>query len=238
MPGGRPLGPQRQPAAATSVAGDRNAIPAGGGGCRGRACAVRDRELSNAQEAGMEAGWLIHELAQRTRYRHFPPLVATCTNEDKGECSAILRTGELLARVLSTCCSGSGTTRARASAPASSTTTSTVTAPAVRLRYARAPGTAAGMTGRASPVDQLVDPQRTLTRLDEISQAIYAAGRNAVGISVQDPMCTSCSSKPTGGSCGPRPAATLFWGDAWLQRCHDDLDRATDFLDQAVARIT
>ena len=94
------------------------------------------------------------------------------------------------------------------------------------------------MTGPATSVDQLVDPQRTLTRLDEISQAIYAARRNAVGISTQDPMCTSCSSKPTGGSCGPRPVATLFWGDAWRQRCHDDLDRATDFLDQAVARIT
>jgi hypothetical protein len=30
----------------------------------------------------------------------------------------------------------------------------------------------------------------------------------------------------------------FFWGDAWLQRCHDDLDQATDFLDQAVARIS
>ena len=30
----------------------------------------------------------------------------------------------------------------------------------------------------------------------------------------------------------------FFWGDACLQRCHDDLDQATDYLDQAVARIT
>ena len=33
-------------------------------------------------------------------------------------------------------------------------------------------------------------------------------------------------------------SCNFFWGDAWLQRCHDDLDQATDFLDQAVARIT
>ena len=56
----------------------------GGGGCRSREWVVRDRELSTAQEAGMEAGWLIHEVAQRTRCCHFPPLVATCTNGDNG----------------------------------------------------------------------------------------------------------------------------------------------------------
>lgn len=32
----------------------------------------------------MEAGWLIHEVAQRTRYCHFLPLMATCTNGDNG----------------------------------------------------------------------------------------------------------------------------------------------------------
>ena len=38
---------------------------------------VRDRELSNAQEAGMEADWFIHEVAERTRHCNFPPLVTT-----------------------------------------------------------------------------------------------------------------------------------------------------------------
>jgi len=98
-----------------------------------------------------------------------------------------------------------------------------------------------GFAGGHDALSGFYTNDRQATRiptLDEISQAIYAARRNAVGISAQDPMCTSCSSKPTGGSCGPRPVASLFWGDAWRQRCHDDLDRATDFLDQAVARIT
>lgn len=33
-------------------------------------------------------------------------------------------------------------------------------------------------------------------------------------------------------------SCNFFWGDAWLQRCHDDLDQATDFLDQAGSRLT
>ena len=45
---------------------------------------VRDRELSNAQESGMDSGWFIHEVAERTRHCDFPPLVTTCTDGDNG----------------------------------------------------------------------------------------------------------------------------------------------------------
>ena len=65
------------------------------------------------------------------------------------------------------------------------------------------------MTARLYPVDDSSTPQRTLTRLDEVSQAIDAARRNAVGISVRDPDVYLLLGKPTGGSCEPRPAATF-----------------------------
>ena len=45
---------------------------------------VRDRELSNAQESGMEFGWFQSEIAERTRWCDFPPLVTTCTDGDNG----------------------------------------------------------------------------------------------------------------------------------------------------------
>jgi alpha-amylase/alpha-mannosidase (GH57 family) len=45
---------------------------------------VRDRELSFAQESGMEPDWFVHELQERTRYCDFPPLVTTCTDGDNG----------------------------------------------------------------------------------------------------------------------------------------------------------
>lgn len=45
---------------------------------------VRDRDLSNAQLSGMEYGWFNHEVAERTKWCDFPPLVATATDGDNG----------------------------------------------------------------------------------------------------------------------------------------------------------
>lgn len=45
---------------------------------------VRDRDLSNAQLAGMEYGWFYNEITERTKWCDFPPLVATATDGDNG----------------------------------------------------------------------------------------------------------------------------------------------------------
>ena len=45
---------------------------------------VRDRDLSNAQLAGMEYGWFANELTERTKWCDFPPLVTTATDGDNG----------------------------------------------------------------------------------------------------------------------------------------------------------
>lgn len=45
---------------------------------------VRDRELSDAQESGMEFGWFEHELHERTKWCAYEPLVTTCTDGDNG----------------------------------------------------------------------------------------------------------------------------------------------------------
>lgn len=45
---------------------------------------VRDRELSYAQEAGMDPGWFANEVHQRTKHCRFPPLVTTCSDGDNG----------------------------------------------------------------------------------------------------------------------------------------------------------
>lgn len=44
----------------------------------------RDRELSDAQESGMEYGWFEHELHERTKWCDFAPLVTTGTDGDNG----------------------------------------------------------------------------------------------------------------------------------------------------------
>jgi alpha-amylase/alpha-mannosidase (GH57 family) len=45
---------------------------------------VRDRELSDAQESGMDYIWFIKEVAQRTQWCDFEPLVTTCTDGENG----------------------------------------------------------------------------------------------------------------------------------------------------------
>jgi alpha-amylase/alpha-mannosidase (GH57 family) len=45
---------------------------------------VRDRELSDAQESGMDYIWFVKEVAQRTQWCDFPPLVTTCTDGENG----------------------------------------------------------------------------------------------------------------------------------------------------------
>lgn len=45
---------------------------------------VRDRELSGAQESGMDADWFISEVKARTQHCDFPPLVTTATNGENG----------------------------------------------------------------------------------------------------------------------------------------------------------
>jgi alpha-amylase/alpha-mannosidase (GH57 family) len=45
---------------------------------------VRDRDLSNAQESGMDLNWFENEIEQRTQYCEFTPLVTTATDGDNG----------------------------------------------------------------------------------------------------------------------------------------------------------
>ncbi len=44
----------------------------------------RDRELSDAQESGIDPGWFEHELVERTKWCDWPPLVTTWTDGDNG----------------------------------------------------------------------------------------------------------------------------------------------------------
>ena len=45
---------------------------------------VRDRELSDAQESGMDVDWFLNEVSERTKWCDFTPLVTTCTDGENG----------------------------------------------------------------------------------------------------------------------------------------------------------
>jgi hypothetical protein len=44
----------------------------------------RDRELSNAQQSGVDPGWFQHEIYERTKFCDFPALVTTWTDGENG----------------------------------------------------------------------------------------------------------------------------------------------------------
>ena len=45
---------------------------------------VRDRELSDAQESGMNDAWFRHEVPERTKSCDFPASITTATDEENG----------------------------------------------------------------------------------------------------------------------------------------------------------
>jgi 4-alpha-glucanotransferase len=45
---------------------------------------VRDRELSDAQEAGMDPGWFMYEVHERTKHCDYAPLITTASDGDNG----------------------------------------------------------------------------------------------------------------------------------------------------------
>jgi 4-alpha-glucanotransferase len=201
---------------------------------------VRDRELSNAQEAGMEADWFIHEVSQRTRHCNFPPLVTTCTDGENG--GWFRNTGpeanfwsvfyqDLLRRTRDNRSDGIH--------------------PCFIDDYLDRHGSHGEVTVRPGAwntgwhdgsgfVQWVGSPaqQAALTRLDEISQAIYAARRNAIGISVRDPSVYRLLEEAHWRVLRAETSCNFYWGEAWLQRCHDDLDRSTHFLSQVGSRLT
>jgi len=194
---------------------------------------VRDRELSDAQEAGMEYEWFRREVCARTRWCDFPPLVTTCTDGENGGWfrntnmesnfwGAFYR--ELLARE----------------------TEEPAIRPAFIHEYLAQHGahgevrirSGAWNTGWHHGRDFTqwtgsVAQREALARVAGVSQAIHDT-RWAIGErfphdgelwrEIEDAMWhllraeTSCN---------------FYWGEAWVGRCHHDLDRAQVSLDRA-----
>ena len=189
---------------------------------------VRDRELSDAQESGMDYAWFEREVRARTRWCDFPPLVSTCSDGDNGGWFRNVNPaanfwgafyGELLAR-------------ARADRGAIQ--------PVFIDEYLRMHGahgyvtvrTGAWNTGWHDGVGftQWTGSQRqrdALARVRALSAAIHearafageAGGRRIPGLAEQIEAGlwhllraeTSCN---------------FYWGEAWVARAHADLDEA------------
>jgi len=190
---------------------------------------VRDRELSDAQESGMDAGWFIHEMHERTKWCDFPPLVTTCTDGDNG--GWFRNTSEkanfwhvfyrpLLERVRQ------GTTAVQP------------TFISAYLEKYGATGyvnvkTGAWNTGWHHGADFLQwtgsqMQQDALARVRAVSQAFHATAVRLADVAPAQEAHWHLLRAET--SCN------FFWGEAWVQRCHADLDIVARELQQLNAR--
>jgi 4-alpha-glucanotransferase len=187
---------------------------------------VRDRELSDAQEAGMDAGWFVHEVAQRTRHCDFPPLVTTATDGDNGGWF-------------------------RSTAPEANFWTAFHDDLLQRVRRGRSAGirpafvheyldrhgahgevsvrTGAWNTGwhHGAGFTQWTGSQAqrdALARVAEVSRALHAARRDRAPADLEPAHWRLLRAET---SCN------FFWGQAWVDRCHSDLDHAAQLLEHA-----
>jgi 4-alpha-glucanotransferase len=193
---------------------------------------VRDRDLSNAQESGMDAGWFIDEVRARTRGCDFPPLVTTATDGDNGGWFRNTTHGsnfwssfyeDLVDRVGA---GASGGIR-----------------PALINDYLDRHGahgwvtveTGAWNTGDHHGTGFVQwtgsGAQRdALARIAQVSDAVRAAGQQ-IG---SDEPAARLLEQARWRVLRAETSCNLYWGEAWVPRCHADLDEAAAQLEQAL----
>ncbi|MGZ4179499.1 MAG: glycoside hydrolase family 57 [Solirubrobacteraceae bacterium] len=193
---------------------------------------VRDRDLSNAQESGMDAGWFIEEVGARTRHCDFPPLVTTATDGDNGGWFRNTTDGsnfwssfyaDLIDRVRA---GRSGGIRpafindylARHGAHG------WVTVEPGAWNTGDHHGTGfVQWTGSSAQRD-------ALARVAQLSEAVHAAGNTVAS----DDWATGLLEQARWRVLRAETSCNFYWGEAWVQRCHHDLDEAAARLDQAL----
>jgi 4-alpha-glucanotransferase len=192
---------------------------------------VRDRELSNAQESGMEAGWFIDEVRARTQYCDFPALVTTATDGDNGgwfrnttpdanfwggfysELVERLRAGQsggirpaLISDHIDRCGAHGW-----------------VTVDSGAWNTGDHHGTGfVQWTGSQTQRD-------ALSRVAQLSEAVRTAGDAFPGDAHADELLEQARWRVLRSE----TSCNFFWGEAWVDRCHHDLDAATATLDHA-----
>jgi alpha-amylase/alpha-mannosidase (GH57 family) len=74
-----------------------------------------------------------------------------------------------------------------------------------------------------------------LTRVDEVSQAVHGAMSNATNFGSQNPELLALLEEARWRVLRAETSCNFFWGDAWVMRCHADIDQACECLERASA---
>ena len=197
---------------------------------------VRDRDLSNAQESGMELEWFVREVQERAKSCDFAPLVTTCSDGENGGWFRNVTPGSnfwdaFYKPLLNAARAGQHSIE-----------------PVFIRDYLDRFGASGEVTvgpgawntgwhdGRGFVQWKGSQAQQdALTRVDEISQAVHAALRNAAHIGSRNPELLDLLEGAHWRVLRAETSCNFFWGDAWVMRCHADLDQACEYLERANA---
>ncbi|KFI21595.1 glycoside hydrolase family 57 [Nitrosococcus oceani] len=199
---------------------------------------VRDRELSDAQEAGMEYDWFLNELYHRTRLCDFPPLVTTCSDGDNG---GWFRNTSEESNFWGTFYRDFLTGARRDNA---------ILRPAFIQDYLDKYGakgrvritTAAWNTGDHSGIDfiQWTGSQRqkeALKRVEETSTAFHQLKQKHLGAQALNPEIAHLLNEAEWHLLRSETSCHFYWGEAWVHRAHEDLDTAWTQMNTAAQKL-
>lgn len=185
---------------------------------------VRDRELSDAQESGMNFGWFEHELHERTKRCDFPPLVTTCTDGDNGGWFRNTSPKGNFWHVFYQWFLDEVRQGATAGRPIFISEYLDQYGPKGRVQVR----TGAWNTGWHSGegFTQWTGSQmqkEALQRVRETSEAFHNTRRELADV-LHDPRRRYQMEEAHWHLLRAQTSCNFFWGEAWVQRCHDDLD--------------
>ncbi len=196
---------------------------------------VRDRELSNAQESGMEFSWFDKEVSCRTSGCDFPPLMVTCTDGDNGgwfrnTCPEANFWGAFYEHFMEATSSGH-----------------TALHPIFIHEYLDRYGvhgevsveTGAWNTGWHHGRDfvqwQGSKAQRdAAARVFETSRAVFETKEKATRQGINEYM-EQCIENAMWHLLRAETSCNFYWGEAWVGRCHADLDLSWKYIEEVRA---
>jgi alpha-amylase/alpha-mannosidase (GH57 family) len=191
---------------------------------------VRDRDLSDAQEAGMDFGWFEHEVAERTKWCNFEPLVTTATDGENGGWFRNVTEGSNFW----TCFYQELMNRARGEGAIKPTFIDDyldkfgahgeviVKEGAWNTGWHHGRGFVQ-WTGSQTQKD-------ALARVAEISGLVNAALNKAIETEQHDPAVWNILLEAQWHLLRGETSCNFYWGEGWVYRCHNDLDAAYAIL--------
>lgn len=195
---------------------------------------VRDRELSDAQESGMDLDWFLSEVAQRTKDCDFEPLVTTATDGENGGWFRNFREGSNFWNAFY---------QPLLTHPGNDTLTIT---PTFIHDYLDEHGTGGEVRvntgawntgwhdGEGFTQWTGSEAQReAFARVKELSAAVHQL-RQRLRTKGGD---LNTTEEALWRLLRAETSCNFFWGEAWVERCHNDLDQVQLRLEEILAQL-